>query len=101
MPNSLYILKWFKDDESDKKVYVNVVYIKSEHIHLAAIIFTDEEYINFTKSRKKTEIIENIIINKYFLLNEDISHFDEVNDFIRKHKLEKKIREYKLKKLLK
>lgn len=100
MENNIFILKWIKDFIGNKMTSVTFIYIKDSEIRCSMIILNNSEFEQFRKTRNKHLYYQKNVSVENTILDELISDYDDSNEFIKNNKLEKKIREYKIKKLL-
>lgn len=98
---SVYILKWIIKRECEEHNGINFFYLKDEMIHCCLIGLTLDETEEFKKIRNKHKFLENKINEGKFILNENINHREDLNDFIKSNRLETKMRNRKLKMLFK
>lgn len=99
--SEVFILRWTVKDECEIHKSVNFFYLKSEKIHCCTIGLNHEEFFEFKSVRNKHKFIEIRIKNNEFILNECIEHLITAGDFIKKYRLERKVRNRKLKSVLK
>lgn len=99
--SDLYILHYTTKEELDTFISVNFFYLIDEVLSCCTIALSEDEFKGFKSIRNKHKFLEKRITNSEFILNSSISHLITIEKFIKVYGIEKKWRQYQLKKLLK
>lgn len=98
--SNLYVLKWNAGEKWNGKTFVDVFLINDNSIYCVNFYFDDLELKHFKSGQNKNEFINKLIEEKNYLLLEDITNHPAIDNFIKKNKLEKKIRDWKINRLI-
>jgi hypothetical protein len=97
----IFILRWSLKEECDEIKVVNFFYLKNDTINCCTITLNHDEFKEFKSNKNKNKFLEKVITDETFILNENIEHIITLDDFVKRYGLEYKIRNYRIKKIIK
>lgn len=99
--SSVFILLCMMKEECDEHKIINLFYMKNETINCCTISLNPEELKKFKSNRNKNKFLEEVITWQKYILNENIEHIITLDDFVKRYNIEHKLRNYRIKKIIK
>lgn len=98
--SNIVVLKWFSGERCNDKTFIDVFFIRDNSIYCVNFHFEDKVFKQFKSSHNKSQFIQSHLDKKNYLLLADVTNHAEIDDFIKKNKLDKKIRDWKINRII-